>query len=43
MHKNLNLMEEIKFFEQAFLEIDRSFELWHVMEHKIIEEILEVA
>lgn len=36
-------MIDIEFLKKSFLEIDRSFELWHVMEHKIIEEILEVA
>tara|TARA_B110000285_G_scaffold59603_1_gene68426 strand:- start:383 stop:493 length:111 start_codon:yes stop_codon:yes gene_type:complete len=36
-------MVAIEFLEQSFLDIDRAFTLWSVMECKIIEEILEVA
>ena len=37
-------MEEIKFFEQAFLEIERAFDLWSIIEYEALEVVIkEVA
>lgn len=36
-------MEEIEFLEQAFLEIERAFDLWSILEYEDLEVIKEVA
>jgi len=36
-------MEEIEFLEQAFLEIERAFNLLTIMEYEALEVIKEVA
>lgn len=36
-------MTEIEFFAKSFLEIDRPFNYWSIIEQEHIEEIKEVA
>ena len=36
-------MSEFEFYEKVFLEIDRAFDYWSMIEYEIIEEIKEVA
>ena len=36
-------MTEIEFFKKSFLEIDRAFDYWSVIEYEVVEEVKEVA
>jgi hypothetical protein len=36
-------MKEFEFLEKSFLEIDRAFDYWLMIEYEVIEEIKEVA
>ena len=36
-------MYEFEFYEKAFLEIDRAFDFWSILEYEAIENIKEVA
>ena len=36
-------MTEFEFLEKSFLEIDRAFDYWSMLEYELIEEIKEVA
>lgn len=41
--KNLKPMLEFEFLEQSFLEIERAFDLWLIIEYEALEIIKEVA
>ncbi len=36
-------MKEFEFLEKSFLEIDRPFDYWSIIEYELIEEMKEVA